>query len=404
MNVENLLGEREGQDLEFEAAAVLSAPAKVAREVVAMLNSSGGEVWIGVREESGAAVAFEPIEDVERRRESLLDELIDRIDPTPRGEEVVVETVRIPREAGSVLRIVVANPDVHRTPFMWREKGLFGIAYRNGHRLVPLRSMEELRDAIGAQEAGDVQRPEDVLSALLEPRGDHATSTIAFTLRDGPSGEAEFSDATRRSWSDLIERARSHRSALRSARFWSSLLSRAGTSKLRAVEPDAPAGRGRVIEVRASGSVSFTIETMSLVSELPGADPSTRVSTMHPYFLIAWIRRACEVAAWAYARDELHLDTELICDLRIGGADRMVWLPHSPRSSEWQFWRDDLEERRPAAELRLDQALRPRRERLLESPDAVACDLIVGAYESAGFVPEEVPFEVDRGTKTIRDD
>jgi hypothetical protein len=59
------LGERESQKLEFKSSAILEQPDKIAKEVVAMLNAEGGEVWIGIREDEARAVECEPIRNAE---------------------------------------------------------------------------------------------------------------------------------------------------------------------------------------------------------------------------------------------------------------------------------------------------------------------------------------------------
>ncbi len=43
----------EGERLEHKSLAALAEPDKIAREAVAMLNSQGGEVWIGIKEGQG---------------------------------------------------------------------------------------------------------------------------------------------------------------------------------------------------------------------------------------------------------------------------------------------------------------------------------------------------------------
>ena len=53
------LGRHETSTLEFTQKDSLSHPESIGREIVGMLNSGGGEVWIGIKEQDGTAVSIE---------------------------------------------------------------------------------------------------------------------------------------------------------------------------------------------------------------------------------------------------------------------------------------------------------------------------------------------------------
>jgi predicted HTH transcriptional regulator len=109
------LGQRESQRLEFKGADALKDPEKIAREVVAMLNAEGGEIWVGLREEEGRAVAVEAIPNAEAEGRRLLDYLVDTVEPPLRGNEVDVKPQN--EGEGTVLRVVAApEPATDRTP------------------------------------------------------------------------------------------------------------------------------------------------------------------------------------------------------------------------------------------------------------------------------------------------
>jgi len=88
---EELAGKAESDRLEFKEEAVLERPASIGREVVGFLNADGGDIWIGVKEEHERAVGYESIPDIEQARRSLLDHLIDTIQPQFRPEEVKLD-------------------------------------------------------------------------------------------------------------------------------------------------------------------------------------------------------------------------------------------------------------------------------------------------------------------------
>lgn len=99
------LGEREGQTLEFKGRDALKDLTKIAEGVAAFLNSDGGDLFIGVREEKEHGVAIEGVGDAEVEARRLHNALLDRIDPRPGPEELRIEVVLDPQ--GAVIRAKV---------------------------------------------------------------------------------------------------------------------------------------------------------------------------------------------------------------------------------------------------------------------------------------------------------
>jgi hypothetical protein len=163
------LGQRESQRLEFKGADALKDPEKIAREVVAMLNAEGGEVWVGLREEGGRAVAVESIPDTETVERQLLDYLVDTIEPPLSGNEVDVE----PRDEGegTVLRIVAA-PDPTRRPYAFLRKGGRHFVIRIKDRIRPMTRDEVLSRRLDppALESAEAKMREEK-GAILERGG-----------------------------------------------------------------------------------------------------------------------------------------------------------------------------------------------------------------------------------------
>jgi predicted HTH transcriptional regulator len=110
---EPLLGRDEGPQLEFKSREALEDLAKVGREVVGMLNAEGGEVWVGVREEAGRAVAVEALADPGLARQRLRDYLADSLEPRLQAE-VAVEVVEW-QGSPALLRIEI-RPRRERQP------------------------------------------------------------------------------------------------------------------------------------------------------------------------------------------------------------------------------------------------------------------------------------------------
>jgi len=108
------LGQVEGPKLEFKSSE--SRPIDIAREVVALLNAAGGEIWWGIKAENETAVAEDPFSDGEARRRDLQNHLIDTIEPSPRiPDEVALELVSA-RGAGQIMRIEVTRLGQGRAP------------------------------------------------------------------------------------------------------------------------------------------------------------------------------------------------------------------------------------------------------------------------------------------------
>lgn len=161
-SAEAVLGRREDQWLEFKAAEALGDLSRIAREVVAMLNAEGGEVWIGIVDEGGRAVKAEPIHDVETEHARLLDRLVDTIDPPLSHTDLQIESP--PAEAanpnsGEVLR-VVAKPENSRRPYSYLHRGGRHFPKRIGARLRPMS-----RSEIARAFSSDAWTPDDHVAA-----------------------------------------------------------------------------------------------------------------------------------------------------------------------------------------------------------------------------------------------
>lgn len=162
MRVQIPVGEGENERLEVKSVEALRHPESIGRAVVAMLNSAGGEVWVGLRDEDGVAVEMEPVADPERARAALRDVLVDRIEPRPVGDEVVVDTVG--KAPVAVLRVSV-RPQATRRPYALRSReGRLYLA-RAGARNRPL-DRNELQ-AMFSPQPGEVA--EATLVALEDP-------------------------------------------------------------------------------------------------------------------------------------------------------------------------------------------------------------------------------------------
>jgi hypothetical protein len=182
------IGKREDQHLELMGRDSLREQDRLAigREVVAMLNGDGGEIWIGVAEQGGRAVEVEPIPDVEPERRSLQDYLIDVIEPPLTQDEIEVEAV------GKLLRLLVRRRP-ERGPYSLRGKG--GAIYfpvRIGDRIRPM-AREEQRAAF-AGEPAETNRLGEALRAILDWRSElQKEGRERLSIRVAPTREDSLS-------------------------------------------------------------------------------------------------------------------------------------------------------------------------------------------------------------------
>lgn len=167
--IEIPLGRSESQRLEFKGAAALKRPERIGREVAAMLNSGGGEVWIGLGEEGSRAVRIEPIPRADREAKRLLDFLLDSLSPPVSAREVVVETVPADSTQGQstgreVIRIVV-TPDPSKRPYALTSSSGWLFVERVQDRLRPMT-----RDEVFGGAAKRVDESEEAVGQVLAER------------------------------------------------------------------------------------------------------------------------------------------------------------------------------------------------------------------------------------------
>ena len=171
------LDERESDVLEFKSREALREPFAIDREVVAMLNAGGGEVWIGLRDERGVAIEIEDIDDAEAASRSLLDALIERIEPPPLADEVRVEVV----DQGPKVLVVGVRPQAGRGPYDLLHRGGRHFVTRVGDRLRYL-GRDEIRERFRATAENGVERADRSLRTREEEllRGGRSALWLGF--------------------------------------------------------------------------------------------------------------------------------------------------------------------------------------------------------------------------------
>lgn len=354
------LGRREDHRLEFKARAILDEPIKVSREVVAMLNADGGEIWIGLRDEDSAAIEIQPIEEPIAAIRRLRDHFVEVIEPSPTHDELRVEPVE---QAGhTVLRLSVASPQAERRPYAVTEGSRRSFLIRIGERLRPMsreevatafrRSstedpLEETRARLGKARIDMLSKAEARLWVHVEP-----TRDLDLDLQD-----------------DLFERLLTDPSASASSRSFFHVLDPYTRPKL-------SSGRLRsgqdwlVIESR--GALDLQIPARQLL--LGGT-----AGSLHPSQLTCYPISVMRVARALY-EDRLQAEDVVLAEIALTGAGDLTlrsipFVHRLPKADPYQF--------REGTDLLSAKPLVLRAAEIFEEPDR--CGLCLAAQVFEGF-------------------
>lgn len=373
------LGRSESQRLEFKAAAALKRPERIGREVVGMLNSDGGEVWIGLREEASRAVQIEPIAGAEREAKRLLDFLVDSLSPPVSPREVVVEVVPVATERspderleGGLVRVRV-TPEPTRRPYALTSSCGWLFVTRMQERLRPMTREEVFRvESKEPDGTGDAER------RVLEARAralDDRHPRLWIDIEPGEDLALELGGTFFREVEALLEepaRTGNRRHGWHFART--------------AQPPELRPGRitwghdipqldiRQVAEIRRSGGLTCEVSLRRLVhSKAPGE--------LWPVPLFEFPASAFRIAEAIY-RERIGAAPQVVADLALFGARSWKLRPGSPES----FWSaDEAVTYEEADDIVSDRPLIFRVEEVLGKPDACAFRLVSRVYEAFGL-------------------
>jgi len=401
MNNEIPLGKKEDLHLELKGADALKDPEKIAREVVAMLNAEGGEVWVGLREEEGRAVAVEPIPEPEANRQSLRDFLVDSIEPSLSSLEITVHPISA--TTGSILRLQV-KPDSTRRPYALLRKGGRSFWIRIEDRL-RLMDREEIRRAFAStQPSNDEQnRAEETVKDELKDLQREAGGgpNGIFWLRIVPAPEYSLNlDALQNS--DLLLDPSETENRRTGQTFFLAQGREGG-------RPQRKAGRLVMGETDDAALSIYRHEGIQLRLPLgkfhaghePGAEkPLYWLTLMEvPISVFRLLSKMLRVEAlW---EERLAESTWFVSSVALFGLHGWTLRPYSPQLRQLQGWWDYLlkeprsssvQDLIPAKPLRF-----PLRE-VQDYPDRCGFRLVSRIYEAFGFGTDEMPHEFDQKT------
>ena len=362
------LGQKEGPRLELKGADVLKDPEKIAREIVAMLNAEGGEVWVGLREEGNRAVAVEEIADPEGEQRRLLDFLGDVVEPSLSSREVSVD---IRESDGGKLLCVVASPSRDRRPYAFLKRGGWHFVIRTGDRIRPM-SQEEIFSKDSGSDLADLAE-----SKVLADRKEVLASGLRlFWLCFEPGAKISL-DIQDRKLEELLQNPQ-----VTGNRLYGWNFSQFGYGpQIQGGKLITRTDEYRKVEIHREGKLVFTASLESL--RWKGEE-----TEIWPPILLEYIVSAFRMAGAIY-REALRADEPVAVDLILSEVRGWKLRPGTP--GPW-FTAGRLRSTfTHADDLFLDKPLLYCCRDLLEEPDRCGLRLVERVYEVFGLRREDIP-------------
>lgn len=387
------LGAREGQHLELKGAEALREKSlwSIAREVVAMLNADGGEVWVGLAEDRGVAVRVEPIAQVDFQVSRLLDHLVDIIDPALVHDEVRVEAI------GRVIRVTVKPHPEHRPYDLKGKGGAVHFPVRVGDRVRPM-TREEQRRAF-SQEPQDQSRLQKAIESMLAEREElqnRDQEFLSLRLRSVPEVSLKGRE------DDLVEMLMDPEATGNRRSGWTLAApswphpEKTATGGVRSEWPDKnlfESDAWRRVEILSTGAVLYEagLERFSFHDAHGGKRPTESAPELWPLGLADLPVSVMRLAAKLFDGC-LTTDDWVVGDLSLFGLHGWKLRPGSPRFIRSQvIW--DFHEGRPfeGQDLLLPEPLVFKWPELKQNPDRCAYRLLRLIYREFGFDEDALP-------------
>ena len=387
------LGEQESLTAEFKRADALKDPANIAREVVALLNAEGGEIWIGVGETAGVADVIEAVPNPEQQRDRLQDALVDLVEPSPIiGRELEIEVVPFPADQTRGLVRVRVSPG-RGGPYALLRQTARAYLKRTGSRL---RSMtrEEIADAFRGA-SGVADREQQRIETATQKLEADLYAISARLARDGGMRVIV------RTAGDDVELALKRDELLpllqEPSRTGNRPLGWNFTSSYSELVPLAGEGYrfgeiGSVqwLEISPRGDIDFN----TVLERLHWRGEKDR---LWPFALLEFPISVARLARVLYANSAtktVPVDAKILLGLGLFRISRMTLSPHSPHSIAYQF----ADRARKIETDDFVTAVLVSWAELHESPDRCAYHLVRQVYRAFGFEEDEMPAEYNRDT------
>ncbi len=397
-------GETESERLEFKGRDALKQMKSVARGVVAMLNASGGQIWIGIAESKGVAVEIEPIDKVREQKDALWNHLVDTLDPVPNESEVAIHCVDT--ETGPILRLDVNSAD-ERKPYSYLDHGPQFVVRAGARVRAMLR--EELASLFQRYDRSTEDQDRSFLAALVAERNrlvkearprywlrvqpnrvlgldTHSPFLVQCLSEPGTTGNRP-TGWTFVNLRDSVQTAQGHL--------------RQGSNE------------GSLIRVHRDGWIDFRTP----LDWLRYVDPFDETPLIYPYAILERTVSVFRLARTLYSNLQLRVPTsvdhrtavkrasllkhrldrfEVAAEIALIGARGWRLRPYSPKAVGYRF--KEYESEFCSQDLLLERPLVFRAAEVLDNPDRCALRLLIPVYESFGFSEDKIPSEFDRAS------
>lgn len=382
MNESLPLGQPESEHLEFKSKDALRRLPSISREVVAMLNARGGEIWIGLGEDQGRAIRIESVEQPSREISRLRDHLTDSVEPPLTSEEFEIAAIPV-NDEGQVLRIRV-RPQAKRRPYALCEGTARHFVKRVQDR-VRLMSSEEIRSEMSGAKPVRDQDERTALEALVKARNEYQNRNV-FWLRIQPIGNSQLR-LNEQGYRNYFTDHRKTGNRVSGWNFVNPYLAFNPTPKEIRYGHEGET----FVRILRDGAIEFTMPTGNLYWKSTGWAGDTQTNEIWPYALLEFPASVFRLAGTIY-REHGFQTEEVLSDLAVFGLSGWTLRPYSPVSFGYKL----AKPRQFTGKEIIAGAHKFPRKQVEEEPDRCAFRLVQRIYEELDYFEEEMPSEFDR--------
>jgi len=387
----DLLGRAEDQRLEFKSGDALKQPSRIARAIVAMLNSGlGGEIWIGVAEKDGRADRLEPLEDLGRKKSRLWDHLVDSIDPSPLPGEVDLEEIAVGEGGLLVIRV---GAEARRGPYAFLREGGRHFVVRVAERVRPMSRQEIFTEVPGSrtQPNDPVEQAREAVSRRCEEIRQDGTAWMM--IKPAVDQLLELTREQVERWSDPTTTGNRRMG-------WHYARTFAGVERVQGVHWKVRSGGQQTLLIRKDGSLELSLP-LSAFSHPINLAPE-KDDELFPYALLEYPVSVLRLFRAIQAAAPEPKPCPCVVGLAMFGLRGWKLRPFSPRSPGYRIPHPGFEHRTfPDRDLILDP-LTVGWDDMIASDDRVALRLVKQVYGWFGYDPEAIPVEFDQDAAVLR--
>jgi hypothetical protein len=390
------LGQRESAELEFKGSDAIGDLAIIGRAAVALLNASGGTLWIGIEENEGIAVNAPGLTNAEPERRRILDYLVDSIEPPPTHEEIEAKLVAAD-EAGTrqAVRLCLAPQDGRRPYALVRRHARHYLKRFDARaRYMTRAEIEEDFRRERQPKTDAVEELKDRLRARREELQRAGRSVLWLSVGTAAPLDLDLQDERYRHL--FTNPAASNNRAAG----WNAIT----PYREPALSADRLQQNGMTLWSNAWLELQFPIENLNWKGE---------ENEIYPFAFIEYTVSMFRLAGVVY-QDELEPEgaltrqAQILADLGLFRVSSWQLRPHSPRSIGYLRSGFDNEVvadaplRRPGhpevEDVLLHQPHPFYAHELIDEPDRCAFRIVREIYQAFGYTEDKIPAELDRTT------